>query len=402
MKKIIHSNIDIQSINNQNEIIKQQSISFHEHFTDVVYQVLSKNEVTKQNQTMFCPGYFNRRTNFLVGEKSSLMVIDKDLNVLSLDTSEIIKRNSDYLIYPVPAFNIYQNYELQYSDNNSKDRIVHLTNEFGTEIGKLLFNIQTYSDVDFKEIEKYCSKSFFKSLVQINDLNHINLNKHIILNTNYDFIIGILMGYYEASSIPGFFIKSNINIYSFTLLLNYIGASYSIRTYNDTKKVFFQVSSRFVGLVQDKFIKLDSYVCKDNKIIKTNNVNKIMYEEVPKEEYNSLQYQINQGIVILIPISSINFEQQSDTKSTRLWDLMAEKPDATNYSLYMTPFLKNSDGDILAASGIFTKEALKDSQKFSPETKEYYRSLNTGNIQTWIADDAILGLYNSTNILKNQ
>jgi hypothetical protein len=79
-----------------------------------------------------------------------------------------------------------------------------------------------------------------------------------------------------------------------------------------------------------------------------------------------------------------------------MYDLTSENHEATNYALPFTPYLKNSDGDILTLAGIFLKEANESAKTFSPENKDYYKDLNSGDIINWIADDAILGLYAST------
>lgn len=73
--------------------------------------------------------------------------------------------------------------------------------------------------------------------------------------------------------------------------------------------------------------------------------------------------------------------------------------DATNYALPFTPMMKNSDGDILTLSTVFGKEAIKDAEPFEPNRKEWFRNLNDGNINQWISDDAILGLYAVTKYL---
>ncbi len=106
-----------------------------------------------------------------------------------------------------------------------------------------------------------------------------------------------------------------------------------------------------------------------------------------------MTYHIQNGTLLAIPFNSFTTMEVTGCK---MYDLTCERSDATNYALNSTPVMKNSDGDILAVSGIFTKEGLVDSKSFSPDTKEYYKNLNDGNINQWIADDAILGLYNAT------
>jgi len=372
---------DVNSITSDGEIISQNTLTISEHDVETKYQMLAKNIFTYEN-TVFCPGYFNKKTNFIIGEVNSLLAVDDSLNILNENTSTLIENNS-YLVYPIPCLNMEFNEVLEYKDNSNNITDVYMNDELGELIGFFLAGTLDYQEL-VNSMPEY--SEFFRLF--INMKKGLSLNKNILLNSNPVFILNILRGYYNANASSRFFINSNVNIYTFTVMLNYLGASYSIRNGKDnTKKVFIQLPRVFGLHMPAKFIKTEEYGY--NEITGKIELTSILHES----KTDSLSDKINSGQMILIPTSSIDFIQVNDA---RMYDLTAENHSATNYSLPMTPMLKNSDGDILAASGIFTKEGLQDAKVFSPDNKEYYRNLNDGNISQWIADDAILGLYNAT------
>jgi hypothetical protein len=283
-----------------------------------------------------------------------------------------------------------QNFTLDYEEAETKAiTTINLDWGLGYSIGVILSG-QDQTTFDIHQ--------GFLSLL-INTKNGISLNKNILLNSNYKFVLGILDGYYDNNNQLGYFINSDVNIYTFTTILNYLGASYSIRNAeSNTKKLFIQLPLIFKGLINSRFIKTEQYGYNslDKELQVVNEI--IHFDKEPID----LQDIINSGKVLAIPYSSLIFEKLSDTDTQKMYDLTSERSDATNYSMLMTPFLKNSDGDILAISGIFTKEGLSSAQEFSPEVREYYKNLNDGEINNWIADDAILGLYNSTSQLTKK
>lgn len=382
---------DVLGLTTNNQIIKQQTLTIAEHQAQTKYLMLAKNNFVRK-EPVYCPGYFNRKTNFIIGEVQSLIAIDKKLNIITgeaSNTSNLI--GSEYfMLYPIPCFQMERNATLDYEDSETGTitKIV-LDWHAGYSIG-LILSGQEQSKFDFHP--------GFLSLL-INTKNGISLNKNILLNSNYKFVLGILEGYYDNNDQAGFFINNNVNIYTFTTILNYLGASYSIRNAeNNTKKLFIQLPLIFKEIINNKFIKTEQYGFNslDNEL---QIVNEIIYFD---KEPTNLSEVINSGKVLAIPYSSLTFERLLDDDTQRMYDLTSEREDATNYAMSFTPLLKNSDGDILAISGIFTKEGLSSAQEFSPEVREYYKNLNDGEINNWIADDAILGLYNSTSQLSKK
>ncbi len=374
---------DVASITTDNNIIAQKTLTIAEHDVPLKYQMLAKNIFTADN-TVFCPGYFNKKTDFIIGEVNSLIVVDNELNQITKNTSELIK-DDVYIIYPVPCLNMEFHNILEYKNNVGEIDEIILDGALGEWIGKFLSGSLTYDEL-LTIFPEY--SGFFKLFINLK--NGLSLNKNILLNSNPVFIINILKGYYGSNGSSRLYINSNVNIYTFTTILNYLGASYSIRNgKHNTKKMFIQLPMVFNKYLPNKFIKKQEYGF--NEI--SGNVELFNINQLHESKTSSLSDKINSGQILLIPISAIDFNIKDES---RIYDLMAENHDATNYSIPMTPVLKNSDGDILAASGIFTKEGLIDAEKFSPDNKEYYRNLNDGNISQWIADDAILGLYNAT------
>lgn len=113
-----------------------------------------------------------------------------------------------------------------------------------------------------------------------------------------------------------------------------------------------------------------------------------------KDELEEIFSQTTSRDYHLISCIDINFFEIHDNKV--MYDFTVEDGENTNFSLPFTPMMKNSDGDILTIMGVFTKQAVQDAMKFSPERKKYFKSLNNGDIKNYIADDAVLGLYNAT------
>jgi len=359
------------------DVVHQQTLSIQEHNADTKYKMLAKN--TFGNGTVHCPGYFNNKTNFIIGERNSIMIIDKGLKIKEKNISEI--QDFDFILYPIPCLNMDTNFQLDFKFND-KIETIQLTFEFGERIGRYLANPEML-DI----------RTGFLS-VFVDTKNGLSLNKNILINSNPNFVLGILKGYHTECNTHGLYILPNVNLYTFTTILNYLGASYSIRnSKNNTKKVYIQLSDVFSSILPSIFYKNEAYLIAD-KQVKLFKRYQIAEKLDDFNETSSILSNINSGRILLVPFNSIELKELDS--DDRVYDLTSERLDATNYAMNFTPFLKNSDGDILATSGIFTKKALVDSEEFSPDHKEYYKDLNEGNINQWIADDAILGLYNAT------
>ena len=392
-KNSINKKFKVVGLTETNEIIKQETLTVTEHDVQEQYLLLAKNNFNRYGDPVICPGYFNKKTNFIIGEVLSIMSVDINLNQVTKNTSELFKDNKDFILYPIPCLSMEQNKLLEYVDKASGAVIdVELTFELGKQFGAYLSGI--ISEDEFIECNPNYS-GFFRLFVDTR--RGVSFNKNVLLNSNPDFVLGILNGYHETNGDKAIFINNNVNIYTFAVILNYLGASYSIRNAKDNrKKVFIQLPRIFEGSMPSLFMQPKSY--------KFNYDTKELYlssDELDNvlDVSNSLDKHINNGSIIAIPISAFTYEK---VQGNRMYDLTSERHDATNYAMSMTPILKNSDGDILAASGIFTKEGLEDAKVFSPESKEYYKNLNDGNIDQWIADDAIVGLYNATSHISKK
>ena len=378
-------------------IIKQKAINIQEHKVDKIFRVLSKNNRNWGRETIYGPGYFNSKTNFLLGNTNSILVFDSNCNIIDAPDNSIenIKdKEGLFILYPIPCFNMLNNSSIIYSDMfSNKDVTIELNTELGEKFGKFL----ALND-DEKSI--YPNKNFLNLV--IDKKNGLSLNKNFLINSNPEFVLGILNGYYNANcekyDTSNFIINSNVNIYVFTNILNYLGASYSIRKKDEQLRLVFQLPHAFEGKYNNNFIKKDVYVEYANTISLSNSE---LLKKLNESDYKDDQtLNVNNGMNILIPVNSLDFIELTEDEKLKttdiLYDLSAENHEATNYSLPFTPFLKNSDGDILTLTGVFLKEANENAKKFSPENKDYYKDLNSGDIINWIADDAILGLYAST------
>lgn len=386
IQKTKNHKISVDSINENLDIINQETLTIQQHSVVKKYRILSKNNNLWEGKYP-APGYFNKKTNFIIGEKNSIIVVDENLNIQKdedSNTSNIINRNSDFLLYNIPCFTLPFNKYLIFEKDDKVENI-YLTKELGIMIGEMLAKGESkHMDIPLSFTENIFVKT-----------NGLGLAKNILINTNHYFVLGILKGYYNISN--NFIIEKDVNRYTFTTLLNYLGASYTIFNFTTDEgehktRVYFKLPQIFYGMLPDKFvIPYQYYVNESHKLV-------LEKEPYTASAQNTIEGKINIGTLLAVPVSSLQFETIEE--DCNMYDLTCERYDATNYALKYSPFLKNSDGDILAASGLYTKFGLESAQKFSPENKEYYRDLNSGNINVWVADDALLGLYNATSQVK--
>jgi len=384
-------NLDVVSIytgKDKLKLIKQKATDIQLHDVKTIYKVLSKNDKNWTKETIFGPGYFNNKTNFLLGNENSIVILDKDLNILQSpdnNIDNIIDKDDLFILYPIPCFNLKQNDSIIYKDLNTKEELeIMLDSNLGYTLGKFL------AENSHKEVI-HPNQNFLKLIIDTK--NGLSINKNFLINSNPEFLISILKGYYynNKSSDCNFIINKDVNLYIFTNILNYLGASYSIRKKDNGLKLIFQLPHIFKDIIDNRFIKKEYYSTYFNKIELNNTGIALDASHDILETTNCKN--------ILIPVNSLLFEEVTQDESyfdLTMYDLTAENLHATNYALPFTPFLKNSDGDILTIAGLFLQEANDDMKTFSPESKDFYKSLNDGTITNWIADDAILGLYAST------
>jgi hypothetical protein len=380
-----------ENIESKPKVIYQKSLEIHEHQVPQGYQILSKNDFGKVRKRVNL-GIFNKKTNFIIGEKSSLLVWDKfDRKLCSPDTSELIKDKSRYfLIYdmnfiidnPIEEISIFDKVD------NTELNIV-LNKQFGNDIGVFLKKANPSSDTipdDFK---------ILKSIIQLQD-GKISINKQILVNSNVEFLLGILEGY--ISSEEQFILQPNINIYNITYILNLLGAQYSIRSIqNNEKQIRFKlpIFLRKYTFLHETFFRIYKY--KFNDYPRGTNLYLVKDAELDEVDLEELTFFdiVNAGLIELIPVKDLVFIPVEDEV---MYDLTMSNKDATNYSLPGTPVLKNSDGDILAAFAIMTEDAADECiRKFSVEHKTNFLNLNDGNVNNWgVKIDSALGLYSAT------
>lgn len=401
IKDIHHDNAfyeyNMVSLDTENNLVNQNATKLSIHNPEKRYLVLSK-EI----------GYFNKNTNFIVGEKESIIFINRQGEQCSPNISEVIQKPKEYsIVYPIPINNIETNEEIEIIRSSTleySNEIIPLTYELGKKVGKNMIT-KEYNDIFFKSINDSGSEEFWP-------------NKHILINSNIDFLLGILDGYqtesYQLASdyngiIPSKFteltIYKNNNLYTFYTILNLLGAKYKItheKTINNENPYSKKITVTFPRVFKEYFEeneipfytkKVFTFCSKDGflKSEKAISLNS-------SQEIENLNNKIITGNLVLVSCLDIKFIQV-DSKD-EMYDFTMDRSDATNYALPFTPILKNSDGDILTISTIFSHEAIEDSKTFEPSNKKWFRNLNDGEISSFIKDDALLGLYAATKHLK--
>ena len=207
----------------------QKTLVMQRHRVEKSYLILSKNDFGKVKKRINL-GIFNKKTNFIIGEKKSLLVWDNELEEITKpDTSEIKNNPSRYFIlYDMNFIFELNNKSIEILDRTEKEkRKIILNREFGYDIGNFL----RIADPDNMELPS--EFHVLKALIKIEN-GKISLNKQLLINSNYEFLLGILEGYIQTKK--SCFIKKNINLYNFTYILNLLGAQYSIRNISQSNE----------------------------------------------------------------------------------------------------------------------------------------------------------------------
>jgi hypothetical protein len=381
----------IKNIEDTPYIIHQKSMEIHQHEIHDGYLVLSKNDFGKVKKRINV-GIFNKKTNFVVGEKNSLIFWDNEEKILvSKNISEILEEPKRYfMIYDLNFIGELQNEELNIQDKETKETLnIILNKQFGYDIGSFL------KMVDPKTTDIPDEFSILKSIIVIEN-GKLSINKYILINSNIDFLIGILEGYLGNQSY--FVLKSNINIYNFTYILNLLGAQYSIRSLENREKhirfklpLFLKVNSKlhqiFFRSCKYFFEKVENnyhlYLKKDMISLMLN----------PKS--SSFFEMVNSGLIEMIPIKDLVFVEVQDEI---MYDMTMTRSDATNYCMPGGFYSKNSDGDILGVIALLSEDGSREAiQKFSTELKENFLNLSTGDTSNWgVKLDSQVGLYSAT------
>lgn len=376
-------------------------------------------------------GYFNKVTHFVSGDVASLLFINSNGELCYPTLTEVEKNPMKYfMIYPLP-FNMNletNNKEVeflweskQFKVTRNEKETIQLNFKNGIEIGRTFFYYTGTNRVSLSKFEEAINGS--------NDRNYFWPNKNLIINSNPEFVMGILFGYLKESidkfSLPEnekplkekLYLNKTNNSYIFSTILNWLGASYSFQNIELITNGVYQTNMRmhitlphyllniFRNAIKELSVTEDTSEYEEfRKIFKShewflttkNKVRKmpIGAKEKSKSNYNTL---IDEGKIRIVPMSSFKFvEVKNDLE---MYDFTMPRADATNYAITFCPILKNSDGDILTLSAIYGKEAIEDAKAFEPTHKEWFRNLNNGAINNYIADDAILGLYSATKFL---
>jgi hypothetical protein len=396
--------ISIETINKVHETknITQEIIGTSIHDVPVQYRILSKNDFGIHKNRINL-GLFNKKTDFRISEKESIVVLNKEtLELQSPTIPEIQNDPENYFLFWKYSFQKRNNNNLIIQDKRTLQKIkVSLTYTFGKLISEYIqYGIQDilYSK-EFTEEEKIFLQNF---IISVN--NKISFNKGILVNSNYKFLLGLSTLFNETGIIP-----KNINLYSVSLLFNLLEASYSIRKQDD-----FIVRYKFSSYLYKLLIKNNELEILEDLQFKFRNLKYFIVNGQIKTKYlkfyndikdirsmeNNLDpVGINSGEIELIPCTDIVFEKvKVNQDNLKMVDLVMENDNAHNFYLDGLPLLKNSDGDILAAMALFSKEAAKEaSENFSASNKTKFVNPANLNIQNWgVKTDSQLGLYNAT------
>jgi len=436
-------NTKITSIKtNESTFIQQDIVSTSTHTVTKQYQILSKNDFGKVPNRINV-GAFNKKNNIIVSENESILIFDSLNNsIKTTPITDILQNPKRYFliykyIFDTKKTSEFLNDSLNFESIHSGENYVYnLTKESGELLGliikeiSIILNIEDPNTINIQNILlKYYSEEessklslIFKNIININNRDKIvNINKNIIINSNPEFILGFLRTFFDNNKY--FRIPRGINIYIFSTMLNLLGASYSIRSSNipdEIKKDYpFIIRFKLPYFLKNYNNDLDTELFRkykfmflpkkygDNKDFELKYFHDIsrleklnLRENQPdKNIYTDFQEQVNIGNIELIPCIDVIFrELTAEEKEEKLYDLTMENQNADNFWLAGNPWFKNSDGDIMAVFGIYTKEATEEAdKKFSPRNKEKFINLQNGEIFNWgVQHDGQSGIWNAT------
>lgn len=399
------------SVTEGNELVSQTLTRYTQHHSQKKFMLISK-EI----------GYFNRITKFVCTDDSSLVFFNPEGKQVHTKISEL---TNEYILYPCPfPVNnpelIIKKQGTRYNKPINTQEKINLTFSLGVETGEVLARQPEFL-YEFFQIINAGTQRFWP-------------DKKFLTNTNPNYCIGILFGYfnyfykkfpelieisktikkYSADKI--LFLNDQDNVYTFTCILNLLGAKYQITNLKEPVSKNSENSEDNENFTFTKYIdiklpihwktpelikEINSYdfpitnFFKKYEIFFINGKFQIIHHPVISNiEKNPINEMILNGSIF---VSTKNIKFIPTKEYVSVWDFISERADATNYSLPFCPILKNSDGDILTGSGIMGEESLKEvNQLLSPNNIDYFRGLNDGQILNYIKDDALLGLFSAT------
>jgi hypothetical protein len=377
-------NIQISSITDENDITTQDINIASKHIVKKGYKILSNNFKKR------CPGIFNNKTSFKIGNSKSIILKNNMLETIDKDIDKIIKDGDElFFFWPIPCKDEkYINFSMIIKEDDNQKKI-SLNNTNGKIIGNILNTFDPYDEKSMKDT--------YSKLELLGDLRHIisiknniiSIEKNVIINSNELFILNILNQILSKQYNSKF--NNYINLYTITSMLNYIGAVYSIYHKSDKKLYIYAAINESQDFKGNDLNITGSYKMTTGGLIYSSETQDNSFSLVFDSH---LAEEINNGNVIAISTKDIYFQELLE--DTDMWDFTTQRADATNYSLSFTPYMKNSDGDILAV----IPNASKSADAFNPLKKEYFLNSNSGSVNSYIEHDAVLGLFNATS-LKN-
>jgi hypothetical protein len=373
----------------KNQIMKQTTLLMQRHIVNKGYLILSKNDFGKIKKRINV-GIFNRKTNFIVGETKSLLVWDNQQGELTKPNTSEIKKNPSRYFLPYDLNFIFEmnNKNIEIINKKTKEKkIINLNKKFGFDIGNFL-KLADIDKIEFKD-----EYEILESIIFIKN-GRLSINKQLLINSNYNFLLGILEGFIQDKF--HCYINKNINLYNFTYILNLLGAQYSIRnSENNEKHIRFRLPFILKGATS-----LNEIFFRNHKYLFNNNgelyFEKHMFIKNSKEFVPSFKNLVNLGLIELIPAKDLVFEELKNPNV--MYDFTMGYNNANNFAFPCTPYLSNSDGDILGIIGMLSKDGAEEcEEKFGVVKKNRFLNLSNAKVNNYGCKlDSIMGLYSAT------
>ncbi len=283
--------------------------------------------------------------------------------------------------------------------------------ELNFEFYKKTFNS---SLTKIKVTEIPCDFKNFCNATIITKKNLKTIANELLYSSNEDFLLGFLEGFIISEktlthNISEILVKNTVSINVFTNVLNGLFSNFIITKasyYNYPDDYRYMISFSLapekiakLKLAHDK-IKEQQWTWKifpDGKVAidSWHNVqdpsmasDKLVSQLIELKENNEIKF---------VRIDEMIIKHTRVDEPVSLYDISMNNAAGTNYMLPLGPMAKNSDGDVLSAKGVLTKEGLQAAKHLLFDNAERNSDpTDPGTMRNWIQKDAILGLYTAT------
>jgi len=418
------------SVDDNQNIIHQDCSGITTHIVKTQYRILSKNDFGIIDRVNL--GIFNKKTDFRISGQNSIICLDRIGNKVQSVDIEVITENPGryFLIHRYSFLDNAKNnkfWEFKFNEEDLTLKVL-INYDLGKVISKLLIMVSK-GELLINAIDKLNLSVDYKKVIQEiivvrekNGSTFYTINKAFLLNSNYLFLYGLLEIFSDPSNCN---LPENINVYSYSLILTLLDASYSIRK-QEQFNFRFKFSEFLRRNLKDNGIKtlpnpwfrtIKYFFLPLNKpdfenllVVKKLNytglgINNLKYrpEEI-NEEFTELMQQVNYGSIELLPCKDLVFEKMEFTEleakkqANIMKDLIMSNDRAHNFFLNNLPLMHNSDGDIMGVFALFTKEACEEAERlFSAHNSTKFLDPSSLAVQNFGAkNDSQLALYDVT------